>query len=64
MPGSAERKEIPVDLKKVIAGTAEDVSMRPNDILVVPPSAPKKVATRAIEAAIQTVTGVVIWRRP
>jgi polysaccharide export outer membrane protein len=64
VPGTAERKEIPVDLKKVIAGTAEDVSMRPNDILVVPPSAPKKVATRAIEAAIQTVTGVVIWRRP
>jgi len=64
VPGTAERKEIPVDLKKVIAGTAEDVSMRPNDILVVPPSAPKKVAARVVEAAIQTVTGVVIWRHP
>jgi len=64
VPGTNERKEIPVDLKKVIAGTAEDVSMRPNDILVVPPSGPKKVAYRAIEAAIQTATGVVIWRRP
>jgi hypothetical protein len=31
---------------------------------VVPPSAPKKVATRAIEAAIQAATGVVIWRHP
>jgi hypothetical protein len=53
-----------VDLKKVIAGTAEDVSMRPNDILVVPPSGPKKVAYRAIEAAIQTATGIAIWRHP
>jgi polysaccharide export outer membrane protein len=64
IPGTAERKEIPVDLRKVLAGTAEDVSMRPNDILVVPPSGPKKVAARVIEAAIQTVTGVVIWRHP
>jgi protein involved in polysaccharide export with SLBB domain len=64
MPGTAERKEIPVDLRKVLAGTAEDVSMRPNDILVVPPSGPKKVAARVIEAAIQTATGIVIWRHP
>jgi len=62
--GTKERKEIPVDLKKVLAGTAEDIAMRPNDILVVPPSGPKKAATRAIEAAIQTVTGIVIWHRP
>jgi polysaccharide export outer membrane protein len=63
-PGTAERKEIPVDLKKIMAGTAEDVAMRPNDILIVPPSAPKKVMSRVIEAAIQTATGVVIWRHP
>lgn len=64
VPGTAERKEIPVDLKKIMAGTAEDVAMRPNDILIVPPSGPKKVVSRIIEAAIQTATGVVIWRHP
>ena len=62
--GATERKEIPVNLKKVLAGTAEDVAMRPNDILVVPPSGPKKAAARAVEAAIQTATGIAIWRRP
>jgi polysaccharide export outer membrane protein len=62
--GATERKEIPVDLKKVLAGTAEDVAMRPNDILVVPPSGPKKAAARAVEAAIQTATGIAIWRHP
>jgi polysaccharide biosynthesis/export protein len=62
--GTKERKEIPVDLKRILAGTAEDVAMRPNDILVIPPSGPKKAATRAVEAAIQTVTGIAIWHRP
>jgi polysaccharide export outer membrane protein len=63
-PGSKERAEIPVDLQKVLAGKAEDIQMRPNDILVVPLSGPKRAAARAMEAAIQTVTGVIIWRRP
>jgi len=63
-PGSSERKEIPVDLNKILAGKSEDIEMRPNDILVVPPSAPKRLAARALEAAIQAATGVAIWRRP
>jgi polysaccharide export outer membrane protein len=62
--GTPERQEIPVDLKKVLAGTAEDIAMRPNDILVIPPSGPKKAAARAMEAAIQAATGIAIWRRP
>lgn len=64
VPGTTELKEIPVDLKKVMAGKAEDIAMRPNDILVVPPSGPKKAAARAVEAVIQTATGIVIWRHP
>jgi len=63
-PGSTERQEIPVDLRKVLDGKAEDIAMRPNDILVVPDSGSKKAAGRAMEAAIQTITGVIIWRRP
>jgi polysaccharide export outer membrane protein len=64
VPGTSDRKEIQVDLTKIQNGKAEDIGMRPNDILVVPPSGPKRAATRAVEAAIQTATGVVIWRHP
>ena len=64
VPGTADRREIPVDLTKIQNGKAEDIAMRANDILVVPPSGPKRAATRAIEAAIQTATGIIIWRHP
>jgi polysaccharide export outer membrane protein len=64
VPGSTGRQQIPVDLRKILAGKAEDLAMRPNDILVVPESGPKKAASRAVEAAIQTATGIVIWHRP
>jgi polysaccharide export outer membrane protein len=63
-PGAPEgHEEIPVDLKKVLAGRAPDTSMQPNDILFVPDSTGKKALRRAAEAAIQITTGVVIWRR-
>ena len=64
VPGTSDRKEIPVDLTKIQNGKAEDIGMRPNDILVVPPSGPKRVVSRVVEAAIQTATGVIIWRHP
>ncbi len=61
-PGGADRTETAVDLKKVLEGKATDVSLRPDDILFVPSSAPKRAAARAAEAILQTATGVVIWR--
>jgi len=36
--------------------------MRPNDILLVPISAPKKIAARVAEAAIQAAVGAAIFR--
>ena len=57
------REEIPVDLKRVLAGRAPDIAMLPNDILFVPDSMGKKALRRAAEAAIQLTTGVIIWRR-
>lgn len=60
-PNSTARLEIPVDLKKIQNGKGEDLAMRPNDILVVPDSSSEKAAIRMTEAAIQTLTGVVIW---
>ncbi len=57
------QEEIPVDLKLVLAGRAPDPPMQPNDILFVPDSPGKKALTRIGEAAIQTTTGIIIWRR-
>ena len=62
-PGSSQRIELPVDLKTVMAGRSEDVSLRANDILFVPDNTSKRAGVRALEAAIQMATGVVIWRR-
>jgi len=64
MPGTGQRTDIPVDLNKILAGKAEDIALRPNDILVVPPSTPKRAATRAMEAAVNAAVGVVIFRHP
>lgn len=59
--GSDQREEIPVDLKKLMAGKGGDVPMRADDILFVPNSMAKSITTRTIEAAIQAGTGVIIW---
>lgn len=61
--GTADRVEMAVNLKNILAGSAADVPMAAGDILFVPSSAPKRAALRAVEAAIQMGTGIVIWRR-
>lgn len=61
--GSADRTEIPVDLRRVLQGKGTDTKLQAGDILFVPDNAPKKAGIRAIEAAIQLGTGMVIWRR-
>lgn len=55
------RVEIPVDLKKVLDGKAQDLELAANDILFVPNSASKSAAKRAAEAAVATVSGFLIY---
>jgi polysaccharide export outer membrane protein len=62
-PNGAERIEIAVNLKTITNGHAEDIPVKPNDILVVPNNVPRNALLRAAEAAVQMGTGVVIWRR-
>lgn len=62
--GRPEREQIPVDLKKLLAGKSKDVPLNPDDILYVPNSAAKKMTARAAEMALQTVSGLLIWRGP
>jgi hypothetical protein len=47
-----------------MSGRAEDIMLRPNDVLIVPSSLPKQASLRALDAAIQMATGIVVWRRP
>ena len=60
--GGNPRTEVPVNLTKILTGKAKDVGLQPNDILFVPDSRPKRAGVRALEAAIQTASGVVVWR--
>jgi polysaccharide biosynthesis/export protein len=58
-----ERSELPVNLQRILAGQAKDVSLAANDILFVPTSATKNAAVRTLETAIQLGTGIAIYRR-
>lgn len=59
--GSSSEEQIPVDMKKIMAGKEEDIVLRPNDILYVPSDAVKTITNRTIEAAIQIGTGLAIF---
>ncbi len=51
--GDQKRTEVAVDLKKIMQGKADDLSLMPGDILIVPDSSGKRATTRALEAAVQ-----------
>lgn len=56
------REEIAVDLRRILEGKGKDIAMQPEDILFVPTNVAKNAGIRTAEAAVQMVTGVVIWR--
>ena len=60
--GTGQQHEVDVDLKKVMKFEAEDVQLRPSDILFVPTSAAKQTAIRVAELATAVGTGVLIYR--
>ena len=57
------RVEIPVNLSKVLKGKSQDIELAANDILFVPTSSGKAAAKRGAEAAIGTISGILIYRR-
>src|SRR5262249_43208473 len=59
-----EREELPVDIKELFKGKKQDVTLQANDILFVPGSLGKKIGLRTLETAIQTGSGLAIWRVP
>jgi polysaccharide export outer membrane protein len=60
---SGKRVEVAVDVKKILEGKGDDLMLNAEDVLFIPTSTQKRVALRVLEAAIQTGTGIAIWRR-
>jgi polysaccharide export outer membrane protein len=60
---NAKPVEVPVDIKKILAGKSADVPLGPDDILFIPENTAKKVLHRTIETAVGIGTGLVIYRR-
>jgi polysaccharide export outer membrane protein len=56
------RSEIDINLNAILAGQQADVPLQADDILFVPSSSTRKVTMRTVEAVVQAVTGVAIWR--
>ena len=61
-PGSAQRRQLPVDVKKIITLKSEDLELQRNDILYVPDSTGKHALRRSAEIAIAIATGAAIIR--
>ena len=56
IPGAPSRAEIPVNLKRLMAGKGSDVQLRADDILFVPSSVAKKAGFRTIDAIVSAAT--------
>lgn len=61
--GPNGQQEIPIKLKDVLASKAPDVKLQPDDILFIPASPGASAAKRGLAAALQTLTGIAIYRR-
>jgi polysaccharide export outer membrane protein len=57
------RREIPINLSRVLAGKIPDATLEPRDILFVPNSASRSAIYRSMEAAVSVGTGIAIYRR-
>jgi polysaccharide biosynthesis/export protein len=58
---SGARTETPIDLGKIFTGKVPDQMLGPKDIVFVPDSAAKSTFSRGVEAAAQTLTGLMIF---
>jgi polysaccharide export outer membrane protein len=61
-PGSAQRRQLPVDVRKILSLKSDDLTLQRNDILYVPDSTGKHALRRSAEIAIAIATGAAIIR--
>jgi polysaccharide export outer membrane protein len=60
---TGQRKEIPINVNKILAGKKADLMLEPRDILFIPNSAARSALFRGMEAALSVGTGVAVYRR-
>lgn len=60
--GAAARTERPLNVKDILSGKSVDEPLNANDILLIPTSISKSAGLKVLEAALQTATGVAIYR--
>lgn len=61
VPGSTNRTEVAVNVKKILAGKASDVSLESNDILFIPTSTAKNASLKVIQAMMTAGTGIAVY---
>ncbi len=59
---STSRQRIPINLQKILSGKSPDVELTAADILFIPDNVSKRVTTRTLETALNTISGVAIFR--
>jgi polysaccharide export outer membrane protein len=60
---STSPQELPIPLDTILSAKSPDLELQSDDIVFVPNSAAKTVATRSLEAIVQTATGLAIYGR-
>ena len=61
-PATGQRQEIPIDLKKVLAGKVADPMLTARDIVFVPNSVGRTAMYRSLDAMISVGTGLAVYR--
>jgi polysaccharide export outer membrane protein len=60
---STSPQELPIPLDTILSAKSPDLELQPDDIVFVPNSPAKTVASRSLEAIVQTATGIAIYGR-
>lgn len=59
--GGPRRADLPVDVKKILDGKANDIPLLPGDILLVPSNTARSAGIRGLEAALQVGTMIATY---
>jgi len=57
------RVQIPLNVDRILAGRAPDISLLPDDVLFVPTNSAKSAGMKTLDTILQTTTGMAIYGR-
>jgi len=60
--GTGQRREIPINLSKILAGKTPDFLLEPRDIVFVPNSVGRTVAYRSLDVIASATAGIAVYR--